>query len=80
LFITSVEGNLLRLTKAPGFIDTPMLRASVWAVMFRCFFPDDPDGPTDISQLICAVLASEKADFMIAQTISMNGRLYLGSA
>lgn len=64
----------------PGFIDTPMLRAA----------PIDVDGyaatqlmkrpgkPEDIAGAV-AYLASEEANYVTGQTISVNGGRYMGS-
>jgi 2-hydroxycyclohexanecarboxyl-CoA dehydrogenase len=68
-------------TVPPGFIDTPMLRAS----------PVDVDGyaatqlmkrpgkPEDIAGAV-AYLASDEAGYVTGQTISVNGGRYMGSA
>jgi len=91
------KGGLLGLTKAlalefaptgitvnmvpPGFIDTPMLRASPVNIdAYAASMPMKRVGrPEDIAAA-CAFLASEEASYMTGQTISMNGGRYMGSA
>lgn len=91
------KGGLLGLTKAlalefaptgitvnmvpPGFIDTPMLRASPVDIdAYAASMPMKRVGrPEDIAAA-CAFLASEEASYMTGQTISMNGGRYMGSA
>lgn len=91
------KGGLLGLTKAlaieyaatgitvnmvpPGFIDTPMLRASPINIdAYAATLPmKRPGQPEDIAAA-CAFLASEEANYMTGQTISMNGGRYMGSA
>ena len=65
----------------PGFIDTPMLRASpVDADAYAASMPMKRVGrPEDIAAA-CAFLASEEAGYLTGQTISMNGGRYMGSA
>jgi 2-hydroxycyclohexanecarboxyl-CoA dehydrogenase len=93
----SSKGGLMGLTKAlamefadkgitanmvpPGFIDTPMLRASPVNVdAFAASMPMKRAGkPEDIAGA-CAFLASEEAGYVTGQTISVNGGRYLGSA
>jgi 2-hydroxycyclohexanecarboxyl-CoA dehydrogenase len=93
----SSKGGLLGLTKAlamefaakgitanmvpPGFIDTPMLRASPVNVdAYAETVPvRRPGKPEDIAGA-CAYLASEEAGYVTGQTISVNGGRYLGSA
>jgi 2-hydroxycyclohexanecarboxyl-CoA dehydrogenase len=93
----SSKGGLLGLTKAlamefaakgitanmvpPGFIDTPMLRASPVNVdSYAETVPvKRPGKPEDIAGA-CAYLASEEAGYVTGQTISVNGGRYLGSA
>jgi 2-hydroxycyclohexanecarboxyl-CoA dehydrogenase len=93
----SSKGGLLGLTKAlamefaakgitanmvpPGFIDTPMLRASPVNVdAYAETVPvKRPGKPEDIAGA-CAYLASEEAGYVTGQTISVNGGRYLGSA
>jgi len=91
------KGGLMGLTKAlamefaakgitvnmvpPGFIDTPMLRASPVNVdAYAATMPmNRPGKPEDIAGA-CAYLASEEANYVTGQTISVNGGRYLGSA
>jgi 2-hydroxycyclohexanecarboxyl-CoA dehydrogenase len=93
----SSKGGLMGLTKAlamefadkgitanmvpPGFIDTPMLRASPVNVdAFAASMPMKRAGkPEDIAGA-CAFLASDEAGYVTGQTISVNGGRYLGSA
>jgi 2-hydroxycyclohexanecarboxyl-CoA dehydrogenase len=93
----SSKGGLMGLTKAlamefaaqgitanmipPGFIDTPMLRASPVNVdAFAESIPvKRPGKPEDIAGA-CAYLASDEAGYVTGQTISVNGGRYLGSA
>jgi 2-hydroxycyclohexanecarboxyl-CoA dehydrogenase len=93
----SSKGGLMGLTKAlamefaangitanmipPGFIDTPMLRASPVDVdAYAATIPvKRPGKPEDIAGA-CAYLASEEAGYVTGQTISVNGGRYLGSA
>jgi len=65
----------------PGFIDTPMLRASPVDVdAFAKTTPmKKPGKPEDIAAA-CAYLASEEAGYVTGQAISVNGGRYLGSA
>lgn len=91
------KGGLMGMTKAiamefaakgitanmipPGFIDTPMLRASPVNVdAYAATMPmKRPGKPEDIAGA-CAYLASEEASYVTGQTISVNGGRYLGSA
>jgi 2-hydroxycyclohexanecarboxyl-CoA dehydrogenase len=93
----SSKGGLMGMTKAlamefadkgitvnmipPGFIDTPMLRASPVNVdAYAATIPvKRPGKPEDIAGA-CAYLASEEAGYVTGQTISVNGGRYLGSA
>lgn len=91
------KGGLLGLTKAlalefaptgitvnmvpPGFIDTPMLRASPVNVdAYATAMPMKRVGKPEDIAAACAFLASEEANYMTGQTISMNGGRYMGSA
>ncbi len=91
------KGGLLGLTKAlaleyaptgitvnmvpPGFIDTPMLRASpVDVEAFTKALPMRRMGQPEDIAAACAFLASEEASYLTGQTISMNGGRYMGSA
>jgi len=93
----SSKGGLLGLTKAlaleyaptgitvnmvpPGFIDTPMLRASpVDAEAFAKTLPMKRIGQPEDIAAACAYLASEEAGYVTGQTISTNGGRYMGSA
>jgi 2-hydroxycyclohexanecarboxyl-CoA dehydrogenase len=91
------KGGLMGMTKAlamefaakgitanmvpPGFVDTPMLRASPVNVdAYAATTPmKRPGKPEDIAAA-CAYLASEEANYVTGQTISVNGGRYLGSA
>jgi 2-hydroxycyclohexanecarboxyl-CoA dehydrogenase len=91
------KGGLMGMTKAlamefaaqgitanmvpPGFVDTPMLRASPVDVdAYAASMPmKRPGKPEDIAAA-CAYLASEEAGYVTGQTISVNGGRYLGSA
>jgi len=91
------KGGLLGLTKAlalefaasgvtfnmvpPGFIDTPMLRASPVNVeeYSRTLPMKRPGRPEEIAAA-CAYLVSEDAAYVTGQTISVNGGRYMGSA
>jgi 2-hydroxycyclohexanecarboxyl-CoA dehydrogenase len=91
------KGGLMGMTKAlaiefadkgvtanmvpPGFVDTPMLRASPVDVdAYAATMPmKRPGRPEDIAAA-CAYLASEEANYVTGQTISVNGGRYLGSA
>lgn len=93
----SSKGGLMGLTKAlamefaakgitvnmvpPGFIDTPMLRASPTNIeAYAAVMPlKRPGKPEDIAGA-CAYLASDEAGYVTGQTISVNGGRYLGSA
>lgn len=91
------KGGLLGMTKAlalefaasgvtfnmvpPGFIDTPMLRASpVDVEAFAQTLPMKRVGKTEEMAAACAYLASEDAGYITGQTISVNGGRYMGSA
>lgn len=91
------KGGVLGLTKAlalefaptgitvnmvpPGFIDTPMLRASPVNVdAYAASMPMKRVGKPEDIAAACAFLASEEASYMTGQTISMNGGRYMGSA
>lgn len=93
----SSKGGLLGLTKAlaleyaptgitvnmvpPGFIDTPMLRASpIDAEAFAKTLPMKRIGQPEDIAAACAYLASEEAGYVTGQTISTNGGRYMGSA
>ena len=93
----ATKGGLLGLTKAlaleyaptgitvnmvpPGFIDTPMLRASpVDVEAFAQTLPMKRVGKPEDIAAACAFLASDEAGYMTGQTISMNGGRYMGSA
>jgi len=91
------KGGLLGMTKSlameyaaqnitvnmvpPGFIDTPMLRASPVDVdAYAATMPmKRPGRPEDIAAA-CAYLASPDAAYVTGQTISTNGGRYMGSA
>lgn len=91
------KGGLLGLSKAlalelaatgvtvnmvpPGFIDTPMLRASPVDVdAFAASLPMKRPGRPEEIAAACAYLASEDAAYVTGQTISVNGGRYMGSA
>ena len=91
------KGGLLGLTKAlaleyapsgvtfnmvpPGFIDTPMLRASPIDVdAFAQSTPMKRPGRPEEMAAACAFLASDDASYITGQTISVNGGRYMGSA
>jgi 2-hydroxycyclohexanecarboxyl-CoA dehydrogenase len=91
------KGGLLGLTKAlalefaasgvtfnmvpPGFIDTPMLRASPVDVdAFAASLPMKRPGTVEEMAAACAYLASDDAGYITGQTISVNGGRYMGSA
>jgi 2-hydroxycyclohexanecarboxyl-CoA dehydrogenase len=91
------KGGLLGLTKAlaleyaasgvtfnmvpPGFIDTPMLRASPVDVdAYSQTLPMKRPGTIHEMGAACAYLASEDAGYITGQTISVNGGRYMGSA
>jgi 2-hydroxycyclohexanecarboxyl-CoA dehydrogenase len=91
------KGGLLGLTKAlalefapsgvtfnmvpPGFIDTPMLRASPVDVdAFAQTTPMKRPGTVQEMAAACAYLASDDAGYITGQTISVNGGRYMGSA
>ncbi len=91
------KGGLMGMTKAlaieladkgvtanmvpPGFVDTPMLRASPVDVdAYAATLPmKRPGKPEDVAAA-CAYLASEEAGYITGQTISVNGGRYMGSA
>jgi 2-hydroxycyclohexanecarboxyl-CoA dehydrogenase len=60
----------------PGFVDTPMLRASPVDVDAHAASPDSPMGragkPEDIAGA-CSYLVSEAANYVTGQTLSVNG-------
>jgi 2-hydroxycyclohexanecarboxyl-CoA dehydrogenase len=74
---TGITANIV----PPGFIDTPMLRASPVDVdAYAATTPmKRPGTPEDIAAA-CAYLASDDAGYVTGQTISVNGGRYLGSA
>jgi 2-hydroxycyclohexanecarboxyl-CoA dehydrogenase len=74
---TGITANIV----PPGFIDTPMLRASPVDVdAYAATTPmKRPGAPEDIAAA-CAYLASDDAGYVTGQTISVNGGRYLGSA
>jgi 2-hydroxycyclohexanecarboxyl-CoA dehydrogenase len=91
------KGGLLGMTKAlalefaptgvtfnmvpPGFIDTPMLRASPVDVdAFAQMTPMKRFGLPEEMAAACAFLAREDAGYITGQTISVNGGRYMGSA
>lgn len=91
------KGGLLGLSKAlalelaatgvtvnmvpPGFVDTPMLRASPVDVdAFAASLPMKRPGRPEEIAAACAYLASEDAAYVTGQTISVNGGRYMGSA
>lgn len=91
------KGGLLGMTKAlalefaasgvtfnmvpPGFIDTPMLRASpVDVEAYSQTLPMKRPGTVEEMAAACAYLASEDAGYVTGQTISVNGGRYMGSA
>ncbi|MDP3674405.1 MAG: SDR family NAD(P)-dependent oxidoreductase [Novosphingobium sp.] len=91
------KGGLLGLTKAlalefapsgvtfnmvpPGFIDTPMLRASPIDIDgFAQSTPMKRPGTVEEMGAACAYLASDDAGYVTGQTISVNGGRYMGSA
>ena len=93
----SSKGGLLGMTKAlaleyaptgitvnmvpPGFIDTPMLRASPVDVdAYAASMPMKRVGKPEDIAAACAFLASEEAGYITGQTISTNGGRYMGSA
>lgn len=90
------KGGLVGITKAlaleyaasgitvnmvpPGFIDTPMLRASpVDIEAFTATLPMKRVGKPEDIAAACAYLASEEASYITGQTISTNGGRYMGS-
>lgn len=93
----SSKGGLIGLTKTiaveyaekgitanmipPGFVDTPMLRASPVDVdaYAAVQLMKRPGRPEDIAAA-CAYLASDDAGYVTGQTISVNGGRYMGSA
>lgn len=91
------KGGLLGMTKAlalefaasgvtfnmvpPGFIDTPMLRASpVDIEQYSQTLPMKRPGTVEEMAAACAYLASDDAGYVTGQTISVNGGRYMGSA
>ena len=91
------KGGLLGLSKAlalelaatgvtvnmvpPGFVDTPMLRASPVDVdAYAANLPMKRPGRPEEIAAACAYLASEDAAYVTGQTISVNGGRYMGSA
>lgn len=68
-------------TVPPGFIDTPMLRASPVDVdaYAATQLMKRPGKPEDIAGAV-AYLASDEAGYVTGQTISVNGGRYMGSA
>ncbi len=68
-------------TVPPGFIDTPMLRASPVDVDAYAAqqLMKRPGKPEDIAGAV-AYLASDEAGYVTGQTISVNGGRYMGSA
>ncbi|AMO70554.1 SDR family NAD(P)-dependent oxidoreductase [Sphingorhabdus sp. M41] len=93
----SSKGGLLGMTKAlalefaasgvtfnmvpPGFIDTPMLRASpVDVEAYSQTLPMKRPGTGQEMAAACAYLASDDAGYVTGQTISVNGGRYMGSA
>lgn len=91
------KGGMLGMTKAlalefaasgvtfnmvpPGFIDTPMLRASpVDIEQYSQTLPMKRPGTVEEMAAACAYLASDDAGYVTGQTISVNGGRYMGSA
>lgn len=65
----------------PGFIDTPMLRASpVDLDAYAQTMPMKRAGKPEDIAAACAYLASDEAGYVTGQTISVNGGRYMGSA
>ena len=93
----SAKGGVMALTKAlaieyadkgitansvpPGFIDTPMLRASPVNVdAYAATMPMKRPGRVEEIAAACAYLVSEDAAYVTGQTIIVNGGRYMGSA
>ena len=65
----------------PGFVDTPMLRASPVDVdAYAASMPMKRVGKPEDIAAACAFPASEEAGYITGQTISTNGGRYMGSA
>lgn len=81
LAIEYADKNITVNMVPPGFIDTPMLRASPVDVdAYAATMPmKRPGKPEDIAAA-CAFLASHEAGYITGQTISTNGGRYMGSA
>jgi 2-hydroxycyclohexanecarboxyl-CoA dehydrogenase len=81
LAVEYADKGITENTVPPGFIDTPMLRASpvdvdayaAQQLMKRAGKPEDIAGAV-------AYLASDEAGYVTGQTISVNGGRYMGSA
>ena len=78
LAIEFAEQGITVNTVPPGYVDTPMLRATVRN--FESSVASSPmkraGRPEDIAAA-CAFLASEEASYITGQTISVNGGRYL---
>jgi 2-hydroxycyclohexanecarboxyl-CoA dehydrogenase len=64
----------------PGFIDTPMLRASPVDVEgYAAMMPMKRAGKPEDIAAACAYLVSEEASYVTGQTISVNGGRYMST-
>ncbi len=81
LAVEYADKGITANTVPPGFIDTPMLRASPVDVDAYAAqqLMKRPGKPEDIAGAV-AYLASEEAGYVTGQTISVNGGRYMGSA
>ncbi len=81
LAVEFADKGITANTVPPGFIDTPMLRASPVDVDAYAAqqLMKRPGKPEDIAGAV-AYLASEEAGYVTGQTISVNGGRYMGSA
>lgn len=78
LAIELADKNITVNNVPPGFIDTPMLRASPLDVdKYAATMPMKRAGKPEDIAAACSYLASEAASYLTGQTIGVNGGRYL---